>query len=58
MIFLLFLIWCILGEAGYIFWWEKDFKNNSWWKNPTAYMVWFIGPFSFLAGYFIHKPFD
>lgn len=45
--------WYFLGILGFIFWWtsEYDFKTTDL---ILSLIIAFVGPFSFIMGYFIH----
>jgi hypothetical protein len=55
MIYLLGMIWSILGISGFIFWWttELDYTTDFLTLFIT-FICGLIGPFSWILGYLIH----
>lgn len=48
------ILWLVIGSSGFIYWWTNDwdFTNRD---VPMAVAASILGPFSYVAGYFIHS---
>lgn len=49
--------WWIIGFAGFIYWWTKDYDFTLR-EMSMAVAAGIIGPFSWLAGWIIHGNYD
>ena len=47
------LVWWMIGVAGFLFWWTKEFSFNSD-EIGIAILVGFIGPLAWVIGVFTH----
>lgn len=50
-----FLVWCIVGALGFVFWWTRDFGKITKSEIKSMLGASFFGPLSWLIGYFIHR---
>ena len=52
---LCFLVWWVIGVAGFVFWWTSQFDFTVG-ETGFAAFVGLSGPFAWIIGYVIHGP--
>ncbi len=48
------LTWWVVGVAGFVFWWSKEFKLEVEDLMASIFIGGILGPLAWIAGWFLH----